>query len=151
MTNTPESEASHTVRPYRTRDREALLELWAMAFPDDPPRNAPEVILTNKLRVQPELLLIAEGPAGLLGAVIVGYDGFRGWIYHLAVRPEHRRRGIGTLLVRSAEERLRGMGCAKVNLQIRAANADVAGFYRSLGYVVEDRVSMGRVLDAGEG
>ncbi len=147
----PDSGSNHTVRPYRTRDREALLELWGMAFPDDPPRNAPEVILTNKLRVQPELLLIAEGPEGLLGAVMVGYDGFRGWIYHLAVREEQRRRGIGTSLVRSAEERLRGLGCPKVNLQVRTANADVAGFYRSLGYSVEDNVGMGRVLDESEG
>jgi ribosomal protein S18 acetylase RimI-like enzyme len=147
MTNMPESDTGPTVRPYRARDREALLELWATAFPDDPPRNAPETILTNKLRVQPELLLIAEGPEGLLGAVMVGYDGFRGWIYHLAVREDQRRRGVGTALVRSAEDRLRALGCPKVNLQIRVANADVEGFYRSLGYAVEDRVSMGRVLD----
>lgn len=136
----------YVVRVFASSDREQLIALWQAAFPDDPPRNSPAAIISAKLEAQPELLLVAEGPEGLVGAVMAGYDGFRGWIYHLAVLPEYRRLGVGTMLIRTAEERLRDLGCSKVNLQIRASNAEVAEFYRRIGYVVEDRVSMGRLL-----
>jgi ribosomal protein S18 acetylase RimI-like enzyme len=86
----------------------------------------------------------------LVGAVIAGFDGVRGWIYHLAVAPESRRRGIATQLVRAAEAGLRKLGCPKVNIQVRATNGEVVAFYRSLGYVVEERVSMGRRLEGAE-
>jgi ribosomal protein S18 acetylase RimI-like enzyme len=142
--------AALTVRPFRSSDRDALRELWARVFADDPPWNAPDVMIENKLNVQPELLLVGEVAAGdavvLVGAVMAGYDGVRGWIYHLAVAPEWRRRGFATELVHAAESGLRQLGCPKVNIQIRAANSGVEAFYRRLGYAVEERVSMGRRL-----
>jgi len=104
-------------------------------------------MIEAKLRVQPELLLIGEVEAALVGAIIAGFDGVRGWLYHLAVAPELQRRGFGTQLVRAAEDGLRALGCRKVNLQVRAANRDVVAFYRSVGYDVEERVSLGRRLD----
>lgn len=73
-------------------------------------------------------------------------DGVRGWLYHLAVASEFRRRGFATGLVRAAEDGLRRLGCPKVNLQIRPTNHEVVAFYRSVGYEVEERVSMGRRL-----
>ena len=71
----------------------------------------------------------------------------RGWIYHLAVAPECRRRGFATQLMRAAEDGLRRLGCSKVNLQVRATNQEVVAFYRSVGYEIEERVSMGRRLE----
>lgn len=141
-----------TIRPFDSADRAALEALWARVFPDDPPRNAPAQAIDRKLRVQPELLLVAcvsngRGGETLVGAVMAGWDGVRGWIYHLAVTPEERRQGIATRLVREAEARLRALGCPKVNLQVRASNAGVVAFYRRLGYAVEERISLGRVLD----
>jgi len=142
--------SAFTVRPYRPSDRDALVALWAHVFPDDPGRNAPERMIDNKARVQPELLLVAEDGEALVGAVMAGFDGTRGWIHHLAVTPEKRRRGLGAALVRAAEDGLIRLGCPKVNLQVRAENDAVVGFYESLGYAVEARVSMGRVLPPGE-
>jgi ribosomal protein S18 acetylase RimI-like enzyme len=136
-----------SVRSFRRGDREALGSLWGRVFPDDPPWNAPTVMIENKLRVQPELLLVGELTGTIVGAVMAGFDGVRGWIYHLAILPEHRRRGFATRLVRSAEDGLRALGCSKVNLQVRATNPDVVEFYRSVGYQVEERVSMGRRLE----
>jgi ribosomal protein S18 acetylase RimI-like enzyme len=135
------------IRPFRADDRDPLRTLWSRVFPDDPPWNAPEVMIDNKLKVQPELLLVGELAGTIVGAVIAGFDGVRGWIYHLAVAPEQRRRGFATALVRAAEQGLRDLGCPKVNLQVRATNQEVVAFYRSLGYQVEERVSMGRRLD----
>jgi len=137
-----------TVRPFQSLDRPALEQLWSRVFADDPPWNAPAVMIENKLKVQPELLLVGVLDEALVGAVMAGFDGVRGWMYHLAVAPESRRRGIATQLVRAAEAGLRKLGCAKVNIQVRATNSEIVAFYRSLGYVVEERVSMGRRLEA---
>ena len=135
-----------SIRPFQHADRQALERLWGRVFRDDPPWNAPGIMIENKLTIQPELLLVGEVDHTLVGAVIAGFDGVRGWIYHLAVAPEYRRRGLATELVRAAEDGLRRLGCPKVNLQIRAANHEVVAFYRSVGYEVEERVSMGRRL-----
>jgi uncharacterized protein (DUF1697 family)/ribosomal protein S18 acetylase RimI-like enzyme len=137
------------VRLYRSGDRDALEALWGLVFADDPPHNAPSSMIDRKLQEQPELLAVASADGALVGAAMGGYDGVRGWLYHLAVAPGMRRRGIATRLVRWLEGELAQRGCVKVNLQVRSANAEVIGFYRSLGYEVEDRVSMGRALGGG--
>jgi len=79
----------------------------------------------------------------IVGACIAGYDGHRGWLYAVAVSQSQRRKGTGTQLIKFAIEDLKRMGCNKVNLQIRANNTAVADFYKSLGFFIEDRLSMG--------
>jgi len=149
MTPPDDKNGSFTIRRYEWRDRPALEALWGSVFADDPPWNEPSRMIANKLGVQPELLLVGLSDGELAGAVMAGYDGVRGWIYHLAVAPAYRRRGFATKLVRAAESGLRKMGCPKVNIQIRASNDGVVAFYGTLGYNIEDHVSMGRVLDDG--
>jgi len=78
---------------------------------------------------------------------MVGYDGHRGWVNYLAVRPDHRGRGFGRLLMADAERRLRALGCAKLNLQVRGSNTAAIEFYRRLGFVVDDSVSLGLRLE----
>jgi ribosomal protein S18 acetylase RimI-like enzyme len=83
----------------------------------------------------------------VVGSVMGGYDGHRGWIYALAVKPSHRRRGIASALMHAIERRLAAAGCGKLNLQVRASNSAVIAFYEALGFAVEARVSMGKRLD----
>lgn len=135
-----------TVRPFTDADEEAVVALWQACFPGDPPRNEPASVLRRKRQVQPELFLVALIGEELVGTVLGGYDGFRGWAYHLAVAPDRRRRGIGAELMRRLETALASRGCPKLNLQVRASNDEVLAFYESLGYAVEDRVSLGRPL-----
>ena len=134
------------VRAYEPRDETAVVALWRDVFRDDPPWNDPELVIRRKLAIQPELLLVGQLDAVVIGTVIAGFDGFRGWVYHLAVASAHRRNGYGRALMSAAEHRLRRLGCPKVNLQVRATNADVVAFYRRLGYQVEERVSFGKRL-----
>lgn len=89
--------------------------------------------------------------AELVGAVMAGFDGTRGWIHHLAVSVECRLQGVGTTLMGAAESGLREFGCPKVNLQVGAHNEAVIAFYRTQGYGVEDLVSMGKMLGDSEG
>ncbi|HKA16203.1 MAG TPA: GNAT family acetyltransferase [Myxococcota bacterium] len=132
------------IRRYRESDRAQLVALWKRAFPDDPPRNEPNRMIEAKLAVDDLIFVAAEG-SGIVGAAIAGYDGHRGWLYSVAVDECARRRGVGSALIRHAVEDLRGLGCVKVNLQVRATNAAVVAFYQSLGFEVEDRISMGLV------
>ena len=135
------------IRPYPEGDHASLVSLWSEVFPNDPPRNAPETMIRQKAGVQPELLHVAIEADRLIGAVMAGFDGTWGWIHHLAVVLSQRLKGVGASLVHAAEEGLRLLGCPKVNLQVRAENQDVIDFYGSLGYSVEERVSMGKILE----
>jgi len=136
----------NAVRPYRRDDAEALVSLWTLCGLTRP-WNDPLRDIERKISVDPDGLLVLADGSQLIGAVMVGYDGHRGWINYLAVHPEHRRRGWGRALMIAAEERLSELGCPKVNLQVRASNQDAMAFYRAFGYGVDDVVSMGRRLE----
>jgi ribosomal protein S18 acetylase RimI-like enzyme len=138
------------IRSYRSEDQSEVVALWKAVFPDDPPWNEPVSVIRRKLTVQPQLFLIGHLNGQIVGTVIAGFDGVRGWIHHLAVRAECRHKGIGTMLMRSAEQGLEELGCPKVNLQVRATNTAVISFYRSLGYDVEERASLGKRLGAAK-
>jgi ribosomal protein S18 acetylase RimI-like enzyme len=81
---------------------------------------------------------------------MVGYDGHRGWIYSLAVKPDLQRKGIGSQMMEHAENWLRQHGCPRAKLQIDEARGDVAGFYRKLGYEVQPLVSMAKWFRVAE-
>ena len=136
------------IRPYDSKDHAQVVALWSKVFKDDPPWNEPASMIRRKLTVQPELFLVAVIDGQVVGTVMAGFDGVRGWIHHLAVRDSHRRQGIASSLMRAAEKGLEIAGCPKVNLQVRATNSQVIAFYRSLGYELEERASLGKRLDA---
>lgn len=137
------------VRPYLDTDQDAVVRLWKQVFNYTQPRHDPVASIRRKLAVERELLLVATDGDRVVGTVMGGYDGHRGWIYSLAVEPEYRRRGIARALVRHLERLLEELGCPKVNLQIFSENDGVVPFYESLGYTVEPRISMGKTLEAG--
>ncbi|MEM7412119.1 MAG: GNAT family acetyltransferase [Myxococcota bacterium] len=138
------------VAPYAPDDHEGVVALWRAVFPDAPARNDPVLDIRRKLDVQPELFLVARVGRGVVGTTMAGFDGHRGWLHLVAVDPERRREGIGAGLLREAERRLAALGCPKLNLQVRASSPEVVRFYERLGYAVEPRISMGKVLAAGE-
>lgn len=86
----------------------------------------------------------------LVGSIIVGHDGHRGWLYRLAVAPEFRDQGFGRELVRHAEGWLRERRIRKAQLMIRDANTEVRDFYVRCGYGIEPRMIMARWLDTGD-
>lgn len=135
------------IRKYRETDFAEIDTLWKEAFPNDPPWNRAANAIPAKISFQPELLFVAVADGAVVGSVMAGYDGHRGWLYAVAVRLSHRRSGVGTKLVREAEEALLKLGCGKINLQVRSTNTAVVQFYEGLGYQVEDRVSLGRRVE----
>ena len=153
------------LRPYRQSDEEPVAALWREVLADSAPHNDPAVSIPRKLAVDDGLFLVAtledapledapleDAPLedAVVGTAVGGYDGCRGWVYSVAVKPAFQRRGIATALLRRLEEALAERGCLKVNLQVRETNRGVVAFYEKLGYGVEARVSMGkRLYDPG--
>jgi ribosomal protein S18 acetylase RimI-like enzyme len=136
------------IRPYQDSDEQEVIALWNDVLPDSAPHNDPATSIRNKLAVERDLFFVAvESESGpVIGTVMGGYDGHRGWIYSVAVKPDRWRLGLGTSLIRRMEAALVERGCLKVNLQVRSSNSGVVEFYRKLGYAVEERISMGKKL-----
>jgi ribosomal protein S18 acetylase RimI-like enzyme len=134
------------IRPFAHTDQSSVAKLWKVSFPDDPPWNEAADVIARKLLIQRELFFVATISNQVVGTVLAGYDGVRGWVHKLAVDPAHQRKGIARLLMKSAELGLASKGCPKVNLQVRASNAAVVDFYEAAGYSTEDRISMGKRL-----
>lgn len=134
------------IRKYLESDKLNIIKLWEQAFPNNPKHSQPLAMLEAKLAVD-DLIFIAEYQGEFTGACIAGYDGHRGWLYAVAVSEKHRRLGIGKALIEHAVLALTKLGCFKVNLQIRDTNPNVAHFYKSLGFEVEPRISMGKRLN----
>ena len=143
-----------SIRCFVPADTEAVLALWLQAFPEyrrpDKPHRDPRLSIANKLATQPELFFVATQRDAVVGTVLAGYDGHRGWLYSLAVDTQVRRHGIGTRLVAHAENALAERGCPKVNLQVLPDKPEVIGFYDALGYRADPVVSLGKRLEAVE-
>ncbi|MCF5076545.1 GNAT family acetyltransferase [Pseudomonas syringae] len=137
----------HPIGPYRDRQHRAqVVALWQQAFGYDTAHNLPSLAIDKKLAVNDGLFFVATDKKTVIGTILAGYDGHRGWLYSVAVHTDYRRHGLGSSLVRYAEQALTALGCMKINLQITSGNDAVAGFYEALGYGVEPRISMGKKI-----
>lgn len=128
-------------------DIEAVIQLWRDCDLVRP-WNDPRADIAQARRSGCADILVAKAPDGsVVGAVMVGDDGHRGWFYYVAVAPGRQKTGLGRRLVASGEDWMRRRGIEKAQLIIRDTNAKVRGFYESLGYGVQPRVLMARWLD----
>jgi len=133
------------VRPFQAADETAVVTLW-QACGLTRPQNDPRKDIARKLKVNPEWFLVAEEAGRIVGTVMAGYEGHRGWINYLAVDPVRQRGGLGRRLMAEAEKHLRAAGCPKINLQVRPENTAAIAFYERIGFGVEGAVSLGRRL-----
>ncbi len=133
------------IRQYDDRDRDQVVDLWircGLVLPS----NSPDRDIARKQTDSPDLFLVGELDGRVVASAMAGYEGHRGWLNYLAVDPDSRRSGLGRQMVSHAEDLLKARGCPKINLQVRSTNTEVIAFYESIGYGVEERVSMGKKL-----
>lgn len=133
------------IRSFTLADSEAVISIWE-ACDLTVPWNDPHKDIARKMKVNPELFLVAVVDGRIVGTVMGGYEGHRGWINYLAVAPTSQRQGIGAALMEDIEARLLAMGCPKINLQVRTKNRAVIQFYGNIGYHIDDVVSLGKRL-----
>ena len=133
------------IREFRLSNYEEVIALWdkagLLASRSDE-RNEIE----KKLERDPDLFLVGIDAKAIVAAVMGGYDGRRGWVYHLAVDPIFHATGLGTLLLAELESRLYAKGCIKINLLVERGNASVRDFYTKRGYAVDELIFMEKWL-----
>lgn len=125
------------VHELSARDEASVVALWAQAGLTRP-WNDPSADFQRAVAGATSTVLGLTSDHQLIGTVMVGSDGHRGWVYYLAVQEVHRRRGHGRVLMAAAEEWLREHGAVKVQLMVRGENTPVLGFYTSTGYERSD-------------
>ena len=128
------------------RHRKQVVKLWQDVFGYGRGRHCPELAIDKKMAAKDGLFFVAINQQIVVGTIMAGYDGHRGWIYSLAVLPTHRKKGVGSALLTFAEKRLSSLGCMKINLQVGDGNETVQRFYQANGYLTEKRISMGKLL-----
>ena len=133
------------IRPYSESDEVDVIALWNRCGLLRP-WNDPRKDIQRKLAVRPDLFLVGTIDGHVVATAMAGYEGHRGWINYLAVCPDHRRKGLGRAIMQEAERRLRESGCPKINLQVRTGNLQVIEFYKSIGFELDDVVSLGKRL-----
>jgi ribosomal protein S18 acetylase RimI-like enzyme len=133
------------IRAYQSSDETDVVALW-QACDLTRPWNDPYKDIARKLQARPDLFLVGEVQGRLMASAMFGYEGHRGWVNYLAISPDHQRQGHATAMMQHGEALLLASGCPKINLQVRASNAQVLAFYESLGYRDDQVVSMGKRL-----
>ncbi|TMH94725.1 GNAT family acetyltransferase, partial [Candidatus Bathyarchaeota archaeon] len=134
------------IREFKIDDYPIVRDLWQAAGLILRPGDELEDVKL-KLQRDSDLFLVAVQDDMIVGSVMGGWDGRRGWIYHLAVKPEHQRQGIGAGLVREVEKRLVAKGARKVNAQVYKWNERSSEFFKAIGYESQpDLIMIGKRL-----
>jgi len=133
------------IRPYKNQDQDDVIQLWQDCALVTPHNNSANDI-ERKLGVDPDLFLVGVLAGELVATVMGGYEGHRGWINYLAVKPSQRRKGLGAKMMQTVETLLESKGCPKINLQVRKSNTDALAFYASLGYGDDNVIGLGKRL-----
>lgn len=121
------------IRPATADEAALVLDVWRRAGSDPSPTDSVEHVGAVIARGDGSLLL-AERDGEVVGTLIVGWDGWRGTFYRLAVVPAHRRAGIGRALVDEGERLLRERGARRVGAIVLSGHPDAIGFWESAGY-----------------
>jgi len=121
-------------------DAPGVLELWDEARSEHASTADRLDDIERLIEDSPAALLVAEREGEIVGALIAGWDGWRGNMYRLAVRKSHRREGIALALTRAGEEYLRGCGVSRVTALVAFDDEVAGGFWEAAGYSVDSEI-----------
>ena len=130
-------------------DVEAVSALWQRCGLIRP-WNDPRADIALARRGPNSAILIGREGDAIAASVLVGHDGHRGWVYYVAVDPDHQKKGFGRAIMNAAEDWLRRAGIEKLQLMVRPGNEAVRAFYESVGYGEQPRVIFAKWLDGRE-
>lgn len=134
------------IRAFEEKLKDEVIELWRECNLVVP-QNDPAKDIERKLKVDPDLFLVGLIDEKVVATVMGGYEGHRGWINYLAVKPSQQRKGYGQAIMQAVESLIKQKGCPKINLQVRATNEAVIKFYAAIGYGNDNVVGLGKRLE----
>jgi ribosomal protein S18 acetylase RimI-like enzyme len=135
------------LRSATSADVDAILAFWVRAgvepsTTDDAPS------IEQLLARSPDALVVATDGNTIAGSIVVGWDGWRGTMYRLAVAPEYRRSGIATALVAEAEGRLARQGARRLHLIVDRELPGAVAFWSAVGYTPTGQARLVKNLDS---
>jgi ribosomal protein S18 acetylase RimI-like enzyme len=133
------------IRIYNAEDEQQIIMLWQECNLTTAWNN-PKRDIERKMQDSPELFFVGEINGKIIASCMAGYDGHRGWIYYLAVKPDLQRRGAAATIMKYAEQALREIGCPKIDLMVRKTNHKVISFYHTIGYTDDPVVVLSKRL-----
>jgi len=136
---------SMTIRQYDPGDEKEIIDLWKECNLIVP-WNDPAKDIQRKCYENPTLFFVGSINGKIAGSCMAGYDGHRGWLYYLAVKPEYQKLGNAKKLIVHAEKALINVGCPKINLMVRKTNERVIGFYKTMGYADDSVIVLSKRL-----
>ena len=127
------------IRAMNISDYEQVYQLW-LSCPGMGLNNLDDSKegIERFLKRNPETCFVAETDQTIIGVIIVGNDGRRGYIYHTAVNPQYRKQGIARQLVNRAIQALEQCGINKVALVVFEKNENGNAFWEKLGFTVRE-------------
>ena len=143
------SSAALAIAPIEDGDVTTVIALWERCGLTRPWNDAAADIALARRGAHSTILIGRDGGA-IIATAMVGHDGHRGWVYYVAVDPDHRGKGHGRAIMNAAEEWLRQAGIAKLQLMVRSDNAKVQAFYESIDYDEQERIIYAKWLDGRE-
>jgi len=137
------------IRTYKQEDEQQIIALWQQCNLTTAWNN-PKRDIERKILDSPELFFVGEIDHKIVASCMAGYDGHRGWIYYLAVKPDHQKQGVASKIMSHAEDVLKDIGCPKIDLMVRKTNQSVIAFYHKIGYNDDPVVVLSKRLATDE-
>lgn len=132
------------IRPLDPSDYDSAVALWEAVGLTRPWNDARTDLLGAMQGADSTVLGGYEAEENLIATAMVGHDGHRGWVYYVAVAPEHQRKGHARRIMQTCEQWVLDRRIPKIQLMVRTDNRDVINFYKSLGYETSDVTVLGR-------
>jgi ribosomal protein S18 acetylase RimI-like enzyme len=129
-----------TIRRARHEDAQAVLELWSQERSEHATTADRLDDVERLIADSPAALLVAERGGEIVGALIAGWDGWRGNMYRLAVHEDQRRQGIGIALAQAGEEYLRSCGVRRITALVAFEDDTAGAFWESAGYPRDEEI-----------
>jgi ribosomal protein S18 acetylase RimI-like enzyme len=131
------------IRVAENRDREAVQGIWSgagLAIASDGE-------WSSLLQEGCASMLVAEEAGHILGVIVIAFDGWRAYMYHLAVSPDARRRGVGSALMVEGEARLQAKGARQVFALTKETMTDGIALLGASGFEPEGDIAFVKVFD----
>jgi len=129
------------IREFKLSDYDRVISLWLECNLIRSKESLSKEMLRIETERNPRLFLVCEDSSGrIIGTVVGAWDGWRGWIYKLAVAKDYRRGGLASRLVDEVTNRLRQSGAQIIRGYVKKENDASLSLFAKLGFTRMDDV-----------